>query len=101
MAGERTSGQTRRATKDFGKMIKLMAREHSSTWMGIFLRATGSRTRHVDMASTLMSMGLSTRESGKTTSRKDMALKLGQISRNSRDIILLEKKMEEVNTTSF
>ena len=60
-------GQTVQSTKVIGTIIKLKAKENSGMQMAMCLTESGPRTKHMDMAFTLMSTELSMKATGSMT----------------------------------
>ena len=80
-------GQIKQNMKDFGRMIKLMEKEHFIILMETFLKGIGLMIKRVGMVCILTLMEQNMKENEKMINKMAMELKFGLMDRNLKVII--------------
>jgi hypothetical protein len=81
-----------------GEITRRMERESFFMLMVIYMMENGRMTKLMDMGSIYTQMGRVIRENGNKTYNMDLALKLGLMEVNFKDIIVKAKNKEKAST---
>ena len=89
-------GQMEPSILVFGKKIKLMVKDSSFMLMEMFMKVSGLRTKHMEMADTSMQMEPCTRDNGSTIFKTDQEWKNGPMALLSKGLIKTVLRMDQV-----